>query len=54
MGGFEHLKKYGAPLYGVAWPPGNFIYMAGGGNMGIENKCAEGSRGSTISRLMEQ
>lgn len=34
------LQKYGAPLYGVAWPDGPHAYMAGGGNLGIENKCA--------------
>lgn len=34
----RNTQKYGAPLYGVAWPTGDFIYMAGGGNMGIENK----------------
>lgn len=33
------LQKYGAPLYGVAWPEGPHAYMAGGGNLGIENKC---------------
>ncbi|KAL6770646.1 SEC12 [Auxenochlorella protothecoides x Auxenochlorella symbiontica] len=32
------LQKYGAPLYGVAWPDGPHAYMAGGGNLGIENK----------------
>lgn len=34
----EPLQKYGAPLYGLAWPPGEYAYMAGGGNLGIENK----------------
>lgn len=33
------LQKYGCPLYGVAWPPGEYAYMVGGGNLGIENKC---------------
>jgi hypothetical protein len=32
------VLKYGAPLYGVVWPEGHYAYMAGGGNLGIENK----------------
>jgi prolactin regulatory element-binding protein len=30
--------KYGCPLYCVAWPPGEWAFLAGGGNLGIENK----------------
>ena len=34
----ETLQKYGAPLYAIQWS-GNYGFMCGGGNMGIENKC---------------
>jgi hypothetical protein len=30
--------KYGCPIYGIAWPPGEYVYMCGGGGHGIENK----------------
>lgn len=32
--------KYGCPIYGMAWPPGEYVFMCGGGGHGIENKCA--------------
>lgn len=35
----KQLQKYGAPLYAVEWV-GDYAYMCGGGNLGIENKCA--------------
>jgi hypothetical protein len=34
-------RKYGTPLYGVAWPPGGHILVAGGGgkqSSGIPNR----------------
>ena len=31
-------KKYGCPIYGIAWPPGEHVYLCGGGGHGIENK----------------
>ena len=34
--------KYGCPIYGLAWPPGEFVYACGGGGHGIENKCGGG------------
>lgn len=36
-----HVRQYGLPLYGVAWPEGHHIYLAGGGGSaasGIKNK----------------
>lgn len=35
--GKQSLQKYGAPLYAVYWV-GDYAYMCGGGNLGIENK----------------
>lgn len=37
----EPARKYGAPLYGAAWPAGNIFYVAGGGgkpSSGIKNR----------------
>lgn len=31
------LQKYGCPLYGISIS-GDYAYMCGGGNLGIENK----------------
>lgn len=31
------LQKYGAPLYAIEWF-GEYAFMCGGGNNGIENK----------------
>ena len=30
--------KYGMPIYGLAWPDGDVIYVCGGGGMGIKNR----------------
>ncbi|KAK9814839.1 hypothetical protein WJX72_012445 [[Myrmecia] bisecta] len=41
MGKQTESRKFGAPLYCAAWPPGEFVYMAGGGgkkSSGIPNR----------------
>eukprot|EP00887_Chlorella_sp_A99_P000209 scaffold13.g209.t1 len=50
------LLKYGCPIYGMCWPPGEFVYMAGGGGLGIENKlfvmsCKGGVQSDELDKL---
>lgn len=38
----KQSRKYGAPLYAVAWPAGGLVFFAGGGgkkSSGIKNRC---------------
>jgi hypothetical protein len=38
----KQSRKYGAPLYAVAWPEGGLVFFAGGGgkkSSGIKNRC---------------
>lgn len=44
MGKTEPARKYGAPLFGAAWPSGSVFYAAGGGgkaSSGIKNRCGK-------------
>ena len=37
----KQSRKYGAPLYAVAWPEGGLVFFAGGGgkkSSGIKNR----------------
>ncbi|KAL4422678.1 hypothetical protein ABPG75_008875 [Micractinium tetrahymenae] len=48
--------KYGCPIYGIAWPPGEHVYMCGGGGHGIENKvvvlsCRDGVQSEEVAKL---
>ncbi|KAL4852880.1 SEC12-like protein 2 [Chlorella vulgaris] len=48
--------KYGCPIYGIAWPPGEYVYMCGGGGHGIENKvtvlrCRDGLQSEEVAKL---
>lgn len=48
--------KYGCPIYGIAWPPGEHVYICGGGGHGIENKvgvlcCRDGVQSEEVAKL---
>lgn len=52
----EWGTKYGCPIYGLAWPPGEHVYMCGGGGHGIENKvvvlsCRDGVQSEEVTKL---
>jgi hypothetical protein len=36
-----HARKYGMPLYGAAWPPGEYFFICGGGGHGLVNRWVQ-------------